>query len=41
MMQPTKELLSELAKQGLALNPINRDQYAIKDEPKWQIVKKD
>jgi len=39
MMQPTPELLNELSKQGLTLQPINRDQNAIKDEPKWRIAK--
>lgn len=34
------EVIEALEKQGLTLVPINRDKYAIKDEPKWQIVKK-
>ena len=33
------ELLNELSKQGLTLQPINRYQNAIKDEPKWRIAK--
>lgn len=39
-MKPTfEELIQELNKQGLTLIPINRDEYSIKNEPKWQIVK--
>ena len=33
------ELREALAKQGMALKPINRDSNAIKDEPKWEIVR--
>ncbi len=38
-MTPTKELLEILNKQGFTLIPINRDRYAIKDEPKWAFAK--
>lgn len=31
-------LKAALAKNGLKLSPINRDQYAIKDEPKYMII---
>lgn len=35
-----KDVIAALQKQGFTLEPINRDKYAIKDEPKWRIVKK-
>jgi hypothetical protein len=28
-----------LAKRGIQLKPINRDRQAIKDEPKWELIK--
>lgn len=33
------KLIEELNAIGLALKPINRNKYSIKDEPKWEIVK--
>ena len=35
-----EELIKALNAQGFDLKPINRDRFAIKDEPKWEIVKK-
>lgn len=34
-----EKVITQLNKMGYTLKPINRDKYAIKDEPKWEIVK--
>lgn len=38
-MELTKDLLEILHKNGFTLEPINRGEDAIKDEPKWAIAK--
>lgn len=39
MMRINNELSAALKEAGLALIPINRDDMAINDEPKYQLVK--
>lgn len=35
----SNELKAALREAGFALVPINRDKLAIKDEPKWKLIK--
>lgn len=35
----TEQVIKAMNAMGYTLEPINRDKYSIKDEPKWRIVK--
>lgn len=34
-----EEVVAALAAKGIGVEPINRDKFAIKDEPKYRLVK--